>query len=377
MSQTVGHRTATVKRPVAEPATQEEEPVRNFHRSRHSQRPDGDREAAGVGEFRAVAERLLETGAHYLEQGREWLHAATRRQAHDQDHPEQRRDAAFDDDHRGTRRSARGYDGPRGGRDEGPYAPDEYSFSETGGVYDRHGGRHDEGPVAYGFEAELDDPLHRRARPGGGRRHPGGYGGRRGAGWRGQDDDDFLPGSYGFGGEGRHQPGDLPDSGAAAASGRWERAYREQGRASYRGRGPRGYVRSDERILEDVHERLCDDPIVDATDIEVHCDQGHVVLSGRVPMRWMKHRAEDIVDSLPGVKDIDNRIRVSAEEPVAQGDFDTSRTTGAAFEAPRTVKQDPDRNVAARGARSAEKKEPGAGQSDSSTVSTPGPSQAH
>jgi hypothetical protein len=34
-------------------------------------------------------------------------------------------------------------------------------------------------------------------------------------------------------------------------------------RFGYRGRGPRGYVRSDERILEEVHERLTADPYVD------------------------------------------------------------------------------------------------------------------
>src|SRR5690606_41719684 len=38
----------------------------------------------GVGELRAVAERLLETGARVLDQGREWLHAATRRQAEEE-----------------------------------------------------------------------------------------------------------------------------------------------------------------------------------------------------------------------------------------------------------------------------------------------------
>jgi len=48
-----------------------------------------------------------------------------------------------------------------------------------------------------------------------------------------------------------------------------------------------------------------------------------------VPTRWMKHRAEDIADSISGVKDLDNRIRVAAEEPAAHGDFDTSTTTGA------------------------------------------------
>lgn len=272
--------------------------MRNPYRTRPRQ-PDDAHQAAGVGELRAVAERLLETGAHFLDQGRAWLHAATRRQAEEE--------GAYG----GQDREGRPHHGG------GPYAPDEYSFSETGGVFDRRGGRHDEGPGAYGFEAELDDPLRRRARPGRGRQH------RDGRRW----DDGFVPGSYGFGGEGRHESGDPPDPPGPSAAG-WERAYRAQGQAGYRGHGPRGYMRSDERILEDLCDQLCDDPIVDASDIEVHCDQGRVVLSGRVPTRWMKHRAEDIADAVRGVKDVDNRVRVSAEEPVAQGDFDTRRTTG-------------------------------------------------
>jgi len=44
-----------------------------------------------------------------------------------------------------------------------------------------------------------------------------------------------------------------------------------------------------------------------------------------------------------GVKDVDNRIRVAAEEPVAQGDFDTRRATGGqqdAADAGRTGQED-------------------------------------
>jgi hypothetical protein len=35
------------------------------------------------------------------------------------------------------------------------------------------------------------------------------------------------------------------------------------------------------------------------------------VLGGTVPHRAIKHRIEDIVDACPGVREIDNRIRVS------------------------------------------------------------------
>jgi hypothetical protein len=44
---------------------------------------------------------------------------------------------------------------------------------------------------------------------------------------------------------------------------------------------------------------------------------GMVTLSGTVPSRKMKHRAEDIADAARGVKDVDNRIRVTGR--VGQG----------------------------------------------------------
>ena len=43
----------------------------------------------------------------------------------------------------------------------------------------------------------------------------------------------------------------------------------EQRGGPHRGRGPKGYTRSDERIREDVNDRLSDDPFVDASEIEV------------------------------------------------------------------------------------------------------------
>ncbi|MFP7723210.1 BON domain-containing protein [Lysobacter sp. A3-1-A15] len=81
---------------------------------------------------------------------------------------------------------------------------------------------------------------------------------------------------------------------------------------SHRGRGPRQYTRSDERILEDVCERLTDDHDIDASDIEVKAQSGSVTLEGSVTERWMKHRAEDLVDACSGVKQVDNRLRVKS-----------------------------------------------------------------
>lgn len=81
--------------------------------------------------------------------------------------------------------------------------------------------------------------------------------------------------------------------------------------ARHRGKGPRSYQRSDQRILEDLNDRLCDDPWLNASDIETSVQDGVVILSGSVEDRAAKRRAEDIVENVRGVKDVENRIRLS------------------------------------------------------------------
>lgn len=82
---------------------------------------------------------------------------------------------------------------------------------------------------------------------------------------------------------------------------------------SHRGRGPRGFVRSDSRISDEVHERLTDDHELDASDITVSVKDGVATLEGHVQERWMKHRAEDLTADCGGVTDVVNRIRVRRE----------------------------------------------------------------
>jgi hypothetical protein len=84
---------------------------------------------------------------------------------------------------------------------------------------------------------------------------------------------------------------------------------REEAPVSYRGRGPRGYTRSDERLLETVCEQLTDDPRIDASDIEVEVKQQVVTLRGSVPDRWTKYAVEELVESA-GARDIENQLRV-------------------------------------------------------------------
>jgi osmotically-inducible protein OsmY len=80
----------------------------------------------------------------------------------------------------------------------------------------------------------------------------------------------------------------------------------------YRGRGPLNYTRSDERIREDLNERLTDADDLDASGITVEVSNGVATLSGSVEERWMKHRAEDLADSCSGVRDVRNQIQVKS-----------------------------------------------------------------
>lgn len=80
--------------------------------------------------------------------------------------------------------------------------------------------------------------------------------------------------------------------------------------AGHRGRGPRNYSRSDDRIREDVSDRLSDDRHIDASDIEVTVSGGEVTLDGTVDSRAAKRHAEDLADSCSGVKHVQNNLRV-------------------------------------------------------------------
>jgi len=91
------------------------------------------------------------------------------------------------------------------------------------------------------------------------------------------------------------------------------------------GHGPSGYTRSDERILEDVCDELTDDWAVDARKIQVTVANGDVTLEGTVPSREQKKRAEDCVDDISGVKNVQNNLRVD-ESTAWNRDSDTSRS---------------------------------------------------
>jgi osmotically-inducible protein OsmY len=92
---------------------------------------------------------------------------------------------------------------------------------------------------------------------------------------------------------------------------------REQDRlrsGQHRGKGPKGYTRSDDRIKEDINDRLSDDVFIDASEIEVTVNDGEVTLTGSVGTRTEKRRAEDIAEEVSGVKNVENRIRLASTQ---------------------------------------------------------------
>jgi osmotically-inducible protein OsmY len=109
-------------------------------------------------------------------------------------------------------------------------------------------------------------------------------------------------------------------------------ANREQSGQSYnsgstygehRGKGPKGYQRSDERIQENINDQLTDDHELDASNIEVKVEQGEVSLSGSVANRESKRRAEDIAESVSGVKNVENRIKIASESSESKSNGST------------------------------------------------------
>lgn len=95
--------------------------------------------------------------------------------------------------------------------------------------------------------------------------------------------------------------------------GRYNRTTSSSGTSSHRGKGPKAYRRSDDRIREDISDRLADDDRVDASEIEINVQDAEVTLTGTVDNREAKRRAEDIAEMVSGVQHVQNNIRVNRE----------------------------------------------------------------
>lgn len=227
---------------------------------------------------------------------------------------------------------------------------------ERGGGYGGYGaGRYSESYGDYGRSFERGDNAYET----GGGSNEGGYGGRYGAGrseresryggrWghgpEGQDSSrqGYDTQGHGGGGQGASQGyarfqeyGGERDRGGAA-QGDHDRTWMERTgekigqfftgdrEGGHRGRGPKNYTRSEDRIREDVNDRLTDDPWLDASEIDVQVSKSEVTLNGSVESREDKRRAEDLVEQVSGVGHVQNNLRVQQT-----GAGSTTGATGA------------------------------------------------
>ena len=155
--------------------------------------------------------------------------------------------------------------------------------------------REDEEPQRYRLMEEMEENRDRRER----RALRGSGYGDRGPGGLARHDP--------YGREERYRPGEWDEWGQpmrrGGAESRPERDFERRSTStawpsepsgwpatSHRGRGPRGYKRSDARIADDINDRLTDDRYIDATEIQVEVKDGEVTLTGNVDSRAARRR---------------------------------------------------------------------------------------
>lgn len=213
-----------------------------------------------------------------------------------------------------------GYD-PYAARDAGDRfggQPDWGRGGATGGygTEDAAAGRfgRDEQARRYGGGRWMGERGYGQSRAGQGGYGRGGYGGGYGEGTEDRDRDGWRQ----FAREGRWRDRDRAyrDGGARETGfgepndvyNYWAVMWWQPG--EFTGRGPRGYKRSDERITEDISDRLEQSGAIDATDIDVLVKDGKVTLEGKVDGKDQKRMAEDLAEACPGVRDVDNKLKV-------------------------------------------------------------------
>lgn len=118
--------------------------------------------------------------------------------------------------------------------------------------------------------------------------------------------------------------------GRSAQRGYGQNAYSQENDSHQQARrnGPKGYQRSDDRIREQVVERLMDGTQIDLQDVECHVKDGVVTLSGTVKSRHCRHELENIADSVWGVKEVENNVKVRREDESGASSQAEAKPTG-------------------------------------------------
>jgi hypothetical protein len=118
-------------------------------------------------------------------------------------------------------------------------------------------------------------------------------------------------------------PGDRPgrqDARFGAGSG--------QAGGRFSGHGPRGYQRSDERICEDACELLTRHGEIDAREMDVEVHSATVILRGTVDSGRTRRLAEELIEDIPGVRDVQNELRVNRQSAYRPADSQTMVDSG-------------------------------------------------
>ncbi|HET8699950.1 MAG TPA: BON domain-containing protein [Gammaproteobacteria bacterium] len=152
-----------------------------------------------------------------------------------------------------------------------------------------------------------------------GSRYP--YGGRDAERYRDEDEGQHYRGYYSR----QYRPFSYPGGSGHLFTESWTLT------GPHTGRGPKGWKRSDQQIIEEASQRLERDGDVDASDIEVLAENCVITLRGTVEDRAMKRRAEEIVESVYGVRDVMNELRVrpqSSGQTATQGSQAASQRSG-------------------------------------------------
>jgi hypothetical protein len=204
-----------------------------------------------------------------------------------------------------------------GQREQGGYGQSQYGQRGQGGGY---------GPSQYGQRGQggSGQSQYGQREQGGygqsqyGQREQGGYGG----GTRQQYGPQYESQSF----DQPYPSGFQSDFGSSqrSRSGFGREGYGESG--AHRGKGPKGYTRSDERLKEVICEKLTDDPMIDASEINIEVTGQAVKLTGTVDDRSTKYEVEELVERCGGVKDIDNQLRVRSGSQIgSQGGSQSGR----------------------------------------------------
>jgi len=229
--------------------------------------------------------------------------------------------------YQGGRQGGAGYGGDfpdrgRGGYGQGGYGQggsEQGGYSQQGGYgqqsgYGQHGGwGSDQGSGSQDWARQN---------------RTGQAGGYRGSAYGGQSGSSRSGGYYGSGSQSGDR--DFWDKASDEVSS-WfgdEDAERRRRQDQHRGRGPKNYARSDERIQEEVNDRLTDDGSLDASDIDVSVSGREVTLSGEVASRTDKRRAEDIAESISGVTHVQNNLRVKQNNQFGSSSSGSGSLTG-------------------------------------------------